>query len=61
MYLMYILKGFEEILVRLLILAVLGPCCRAGFPLAVAMGGYTEVAVRGLLVVAASLLVEQRL
>lgn len=61
MYLMYILKGFEEILVRLLILAVLGPCCWAGFPLAAAMGGYTEVAVRGLLVVAASLLVEQRL
>ena len=44
-----------------LFLAVLGLCCRVGFSLVVASGAWSPVAVRGLLVAAASLVVEHRL
>ena len=42
MYLMYILKGLEEILVCLLMLAVLGLRCWAGFPLAAVTGAMLQ-------------------
>ena len=49
------------VLIKLIIcLAVLGLCC-AGVSLAAASGGYTPVAVSGLLVAGASLLVEHGL
>ena len=39
-------------------LAVLGLCCCTGFSLVVASGGYSPVAVPGLLIVVASLVAE---
>ena len=42
-------------------LAVLGLCCCVGFSLVVENGDYSLVVVRGLLIVAASLVVEHRL
>ena len=41
-----------------LFLAVLGLCCCTGFSLVVASGGYSPVAVPGLLIVVASLVAE---
>ena len=40
---------------------MLGLCCCAGFSLAAASGGYSLVAVHGLLIAVASLVVEHRL
>ena len=42
----------------ILFLAVLGLCCCTGFSLVVASGGYSPVAVPGLLIVVASLVAE---
>ena len=42
-------------------MAVLDLCCPAGFPLVLESGGYSPVAVRGLLTVLASLVVKHRL
>ena len=40
-------------------MAVLGLCCFAGFSLVVESGGYSSLAVCGLLIAVASLVVEQ--
>ena len=49
---------FYIILFTYLFLAVLGLCCCTGFSLVVASGGYSPVAVPGLLIVVASLVAE---
>ena len=49
---------FYIILFTYLFLAVLGLCCCTGFSLVAASGGYSPVAVPGLLIVVASLVAE---
>ena len=49
---------FYIIVFTYLFLAVLGLCCCTGFSLVVASGGYSPVAVHGLLIVVASLVAE---
>ena len=46
---------------KFIYLAVLGLCCYAGFSLAVTSGGYSLVAVHGLIMVVAALVAEHRL